>query len=84
MGKRATMPVPICATVSRSTGEIRFEYSRKYMDQVRFGQAMNRMSRIAEVFSDAEAKRQAGNDAFSQCGVRTLKMKGCENAPCTD
>ena len=54
--KKATAPVPICATVSRTTGEIRFEYSEDIMDQVRFGQIMNRLNRIAEVFMDQEAK----------------------------
>lgn len=64
MERNATMPVPVCATVSRKTGEIQFEYSRDYMDQVRFGKTMNRLSRIAEAFMDTEAKQQAGNDAI--------------------
>ena len=53
------MPVPICATVSRKTGKIRFEYSEDYMDQVRFGQVMNRMSRIQEVYEDLKVKAGA-------------------------
>ena len=57
--KKATAPVPICATVSRATGEIRFEYSEDIMDQVRFGKIMNRLNRIAEAFMDAEAKARA-------------------------
>lgn len=56
MERKATMPVPICATVSRKTGEIRFEYSDDYMDQVRFGQAMNRLARLQNAFEDAAAK----------------------------
>ena len=55
------MPVPICATVSRKTGEIRFEYSREYMDQVRFGQVMNRLSRIQEAYEDVQAKTREKN-----------------------
>lgn len=60
--KKATAPVPICATVSRTTGEIRWEYSDEIMDQVRFGQIMNKLNRIANAFLDAEAKArmQAG------------------------
>lgn len=57
--KEATAPVPICATVSRATGEIRWEYSREIMDQVRFGQIMNRLNRMAGAFLDAEAKARA-------------------------
>lgn len=67
MPKKATMPVPICATVSRKTGEIRWEYSESGEDQVRFGQVMNRISRIREAFEDEEARkafRAAGADAF--------------------
>ena len=45
--KKATAPVPICATVSRETGEIRFEYSEDSMDQLRFGQVMNRLNRLS-------------------------------------
>ena len=57
--KKATAPVPICATVSRKTGEIRFDYSEDIMDQIRFGEVMNRLNRIAEAFMDAEAKARA-------------------------
>lgn len=57
--KKATAPVPICATVSRETGEIRFEYSEDSMDQLRFGQVMNRLNRLANAFLDAEAKARA-------------------------
>lgn len=56
MERKATMPVPICATVSRKTGEIRFEYSDDYMDQVRFGQTMIRIAHIHNAFEDAAAK----------------------------
>ena len=54
--RKATAPVPICATVSRKTGEIRFEYSDDFMDQVRFGQTMIRIARIHNAFEDAAAK----------------------------
>lgn len=57
--EKATAPVPICATVSRTTGEIRFEYSEDIMDQLRFGQVMNRLNRLANAFLDAEAKARA-------------------------
>lgn len=59
---KATAPVPIGATVSRATGKITWTYSDDIMDQLRFGQIMNRMSRIEEVFEDcaAKAKAQAG------------------------
>lgn len=57
MERKATMPVPIFATVSRKTGEIRFTYSDDYMDQVRFGQVMNKLSRIQNAFDDQEAKK---------------------------
>ena len=57
--EKATVPVPISATVSRKTGEIRFEYSEDAMDQIRFGKIMNRLNRLAEAFLDAEAKARA-------------------------
>ena len=56
---RATAPVPIAATVSRKTGEITIEYSWDFMDQVRFGQVMNRISRIQEAYEDAKVKAEA-------------------------
>ena len=56
---RATARVSIAATVSRKTGEITFEYSYDFMDQVRFGRAMNRISRIQEAFEDAKVKAEA-------------------------
>lgn len=62
------MPVVIGATVSRKTGEIRFETSTEYMDQVRFGQVMNRLSRIADAFADERAKaaHTGGRSAFRE------------------
>ncbi len=57
--EKATAPVPIAATVSRKTGEIRFECSDDFMDQVRFGQVMNRISRLYEAFEDAKVKAEA-------------------------
>ena len=60
MPKVATMPVPIAATVSRETGEIRFEYSMDGGDQVRFGRTMNWISRLAEYYMDQDAKAAMG------------------------
>lgn len=57
--EKATAPVPICATVSRATGKIRFEYSEDVMDQLRFGQVMNQIERMVNAFRDAEAKERA-------------------------
>ena len=56
---KATVRVPIAATVSRKTGEIRFEYSYDFMDQVRFGQVMNKISRLHEAYEDAKVKAEA-------------------------
>lgn len=62
--RKATAPVPICATVSRKTGEIRFEYSDDFMDQVRFGQTMIRIARIHNAFADEAARAEhAGGGA---------------------
>ena len=64
-----TVPVPVCATVSRKTGEIRFEYVRDGETTVRFGRIMNRIGREAEryedrkVKADAEARRTAAAEA---------------------
>lgn len=64
-----TVPVPVCATVSRKTGEIRFEYARDGETTVRFGRIMNRIGREAEryedrkVKADAEARRTAAAEA---------------------
>ena len=66
--RKATMPVPVCATVSRRTGEIRFETSVDYMDQVRFGRVMNRISRLHEAWMDQQAKEQAGSGTYTGGG----------------
>ena len=58
MERKANMPVPIGATVSRKTGKIRFKYSDDYMDQVRYGQTLNRIARIQNAFADASAKAE--------------------------
>ena len=57
-------PVPICATVSRTTGEIQFEYIDDLETQRAFGQIMNRLNRIAETMMDEDAKRAAGSCAI--------------------
>lgn len=68
MGQKAAIPVPICATVSRKTGEIRFETSTEYMDQVRFGQAMNRISRIEDTYTDQKVKAEAETESSAAAG----------------
>ena len=52
-------PVPICATVSRKTGEIRIEWADDQDGQIRFGKIMNRLNRIAERYMDMDAKAEA-------------------------
>ena len=51
-------PVPICATVSRKTGEVRIEWADDLDTQIRFGKVMNRMSRIAEAWQDEQARKE--------------------------
>ena len=52
-------PVPICATVSRKTGEIQIEWADDRDGQIRFGKIMNRLNRIAERYMDMDAKAEA-------------------------
>lgn len=52
-------PVPICATVSRKTGEVRIEWADDMETQIRFGKIMNRLNRIAEALMDQEVKAEA-------------------------
>lgn len=52
-------PVPICATVSRRTGEVRIEWADDLKTQIRFGKIMNRLNRIAEAWMDRDAKAEA-------------------------
>lgn len=52
-------PVPICATVSRKTGEVRIEWADDRETQIRFGKIMNRLNRIAEAWMDMNAKAEA-------------------------
>ena len=52
-------PVPICATVSRKTGEVRIEWADDRDAQIRFGRIMNRLNRIAERYMDMDAKAEA-------------------------
>ena len=52
-------PVPICATVSRKTGEIRIEWADDRDTQIRFGKIMNRLNRIAERYMDMDAKAES-------------------------
>ena len=52
-------PVPICATVSRKTGEIRIEWADDRDGQIRFGKIINRLNRITERYMDMDAKAEA-------------------------
>ena len=52
-------PVPICATVSRKTGAVRIEWADDREKQIRFGEIMNRLNRIAERYMDMDAKAEA-------------------------
>ena len=52
-------PVPICATVSRKTGEIRIEWADNHEGQIRFGKIMNQLNRIAEAWMDMDVKAEA-------------------------
>lgn len=71
-------PVPICATVSRRTGEVRIEWADDLETQIRFGKIMNRLNRIAEAWMDRDAKAEA--EAL-EVRRQDDEMKGCENAP---
>ena len=71
-------PVPICATVSRRTGEVRIEWADDLEMQIRFGKIMNRLNRIAEAWMDRDAK--AETEAL-EARRQDDEMKGCENAP---
>ena len=51
-------PVPICATVSRKTGEVRIEWADDLETQIRFGKIMNRIDRLACAWMDQEAKAE--------------------------
>lgn len=55
-------PVPICATVSRKTGEITFEFIDDLETQIQFGRIMNRISRIAEAYMDTAAKAACADE----------------------
>lgn len=48
---------PICATVSRKTGEISIQWADDQETQIRFGRYMNRLSRIAEAWEDEQARK---------------------------
>ena len=71
-------PAPICATVSRKTGEVRIEWADDLEMQIRFGKIMNRLNRIAEAWMDRDAKAEA--EAL-EARRQDDEMKGCENAP---
>lgn len=67
---------PICATVSRRTGEIRIDWTDDADVQLRFGRVMNAMGRIVDAWEDARARE----DAFRSAAVKA-EMKGCESLP---
>ena len=75
-------PVPICATVSRKTGEIRIEWADSHEGQIRFGKIMNKLNRIVEAWMDRDAKAEA--EAAEARRQDVSIKKGCESAPCTD
>ena len=52
-------PVPICATVSRKTGQVRIQWVDDLDKQIRFGRIMNRLNRIAEAYMDMDAKAES-------------------------
>lgn len=52
-------PVPICATVSRRTGEVRIQWADDKTGQIRFGKIMNQIDRLACAWMDQEAKAEA-------------------------
>ena len=65
-------PVPICATVSRRTGEIRIDWADDLEGQIRFGRIMNQIDRRARIKSAMrDTAPEAGEDAFSRRGDRT-------------
>ena len=87
-------PVPICATVSRRTGEVRIEWVDDRETQIRFGRIMNQISRMVENVENekarkaffAEINRKIGKDAKAEAEALEARrqddeMKGCENAP---
>ncbi len=59
MERKMKHPVPICATVSRRTGEVRIQWADDKAGQIRFGKIMNRLNRIAEAWMDRDAKAEA-------------------------
>lgn len=58
--------VPICATVSRETGEIRFEYSRDEQDVIRFGRVMTKLGKIYAQGREQETGADAIRGAASE------------------
>lgn len=58
MERKMKHPVPICATVSRRTGEVRIQWADDKAGQIRFGKIMNRLNRIAEAWMDMDAKAE--------------------------
>lgn len=65
-------PVPICATVSRSTGEIRIDWADDLDTQIKFGKIMNQIDRRMRIEAmTGETAPGTGEDAFSRRGDRT-------------
>ena len=60
-------PVPICATVSRRTGEIRFQWADDQEAQLLFGRIMNRIDRRARE-ADGMAAGLPGRAQDPRCG----------------
>ena len=55
MKKAINHPVPICATVSRKTGEVHIEWTDNREEQIRFGSVLNRINATAARYADEAA-----------------------------
>lgn len=51
-------PAPIGATVSRKTGEVHIRWADDPETQRKFGEAVQRMSRLQDMWADIEAKKE--------------------------
>ena len=49
--------VPVCATISRTTGEIRIDWQENADSFRRFGEIMLKIGRDYQAFQDAEARK---------------------------
>lgn len=49
--------VPVCATISRTTGEIRIDWAENEASFRKFGEIMLKIGREHQAFLDAEARK---------------------------